>query len=88
MFRESISLYEQIGQSDPEHRDTLASVLGDWAKYLHYLEDFEKAETARNRAIALHMQLIKDHPSVPGVSLQHGDSLPEPRLCLRAKATL
>ena len=65
MYRESIRLYEQISQSNPEYREALASVLGDWAKYLHYLEDFEKAETPRNRAIALRKQLVKDHPSVP-----------------------
>ena len=70
MYREAIRLHDQIPRPSQEHREALASVLGDWARYLHHIEDFEAAEAPRDRAIALRKQLVEDHPSVPSYRLK------------------
>jgi tetratricopeptide (TPR) repeat protein len=69
MYREAVRLHDQITRSDHEHREALASILGDWARYLHYVEDFEGAKALRDRAIALRTQLVEDHPLVPSYRL-------------------
>jgi tetratricopeptide (TPR) repeat protein len=74
MYREAIRLYEQVTQSNPEYRKALASALGDWARYLHYLEDFEKAEAPRDRASFAH---AAGEITLRPTYRYHGHSLPE-----------